>query len=239
MTALITERDHDSSYDLESLIIGQDDHDIRYEFVRDKITNWLATDGERPVYTPYYFNSDPAGMDKVPPDVIAKAIYQGTYGHLPVYYTQLYEDFPLLVAAELCKKIKWYNNQTLRPKYLVEVIRIYTYLTEMHYGRSNWVSNALRFYGPLAINMAGIYKHTSLSIDLVNLYPKLMDGNSMPDSISLYMKCVNRWHMDGKEQSLSMKEVSDNISDEWKRTLLDNAPILRASWESTTNFEQV
>lgn len=237
MTTMITERDHDHSLDLETLTLGQHNFDMSADFVRQKVTNWLSTDGERPIYSKYYVTSDPTTSEKVPPEVIANAIYQGTYGHLPVYYTELYEDFPLLVSAELCKKMKWYNTHALRPKYLVEIVNMYMYFTQMYYGRG-WVNNALRFYGPLAINMAGIYKHTALSVDLVNMYPKLMNAQSMPESISLYMKCVNRWHMDGQQQALSMKEISEKISDEWKRTLIDNAPILRSSWESTINFEQ-
>lgn len=234
----VTERDHDQSTDLELLVLGEDDDDKKESFGRENLVSWLSLDGERPFYTPFYFNSDPAKTEKVPPEVIAKAIYEGKFGNLPTYYTDMYEDYPLLIAAELSKKIKWYNSQTLRPRYLVEIVRLYNYLVDCRWSRG-WVASALRFYGPLAINMTGIYKHTSLSIDLANKFPKLMDAQRMPDSIALYMKCVNKWHMDGREQALSTKEISEGIASEWKSTLLDNAPILKASWDSTVNFEQV
>lgn len=237
-TTMLTPRDQDTSQDLEVLTLGEDDHDEASKFVRDEIPSWLSTDGERPLYTPFYFTEGHETAEKIPPEVIAKAIYNGKYGFLPCYYTQLYEDYPLLVAAELIKKIKWYSNQTLRPRYLVEIIRIYRIMSTYNW-RNGWPTHAVKFYGPLAINMAGIYKHTALSIDLANEFPKLLNGKPMPESISLYMKCVNRWHMDGRQQGLSTKEISEAISKEWKATLLDSAPILRAAWDSTITLEQV
>lgn len=65
-TTMLTPRDQDTSQDLEVLTLGTDDHDEASLFIRDNVPSYLNADGERPLYTPFYFTEGHETAEKIP-----------------------------------------------------------------------------------------------------------------------------------------------------------------------------
>lgn len=169
------------------------------------------------------------------PKAIANAVYKRKYTGIAIYYTEVYSDFPLLVSAELIKRRKVLGNKLLRPKYLADIVYIYTSTIN-----NKWREKVLcPYYGVLAISMCAAYGYVDVAIDLANKYPKLLNKAKQPSSLVLFLQLVSKCSMEGVQQSIPTEEVYKNIQTQWVNILIDNYPTMLDRWNNTPNFERI
>ncbi len=228
----MTLRDHSDGVITASKDTEQDYSDMKDAYQRLEFISWTHP---HLGYLPDGIDGDISAnhTGRISVKQIADTLYNGKHTALPGYYTDLYEDFPLLVAAELTKRVV----KNKQPEYLKEIVDMYKYLLSFNYINRSWANSILKFYGPLSVSMTAIYGHIDVSLELANMWPKLHEKKKQPDSISMYLKVLDRWHMEGTQSALTQKEIYEGISNEWKQILLDIQPTLSAVWDQIPTFE--
>jgi hypothetical protein len=168
------------------------------------------------------------------PSLVANAIYKRKYSGIGMYYTEVYSDFPLLVAAELIKRRKVFQGKTLRPRYLADIIAIY----ESALGHRWREKNYAPFWGVLSVSVSAALGYVDLAIELAGKYPKLLGKKKQPESLTLFLQVVSKCSVEGHQQQIPTEDIYKNIRDQWIDLLLDYYPIMLSVWESTPNFER-
>ena len=227
MTTIITELDNDTvplPVQVENTDLNELDINYWVDFTANRSMHVLPEDADE---------ADKPG--NLHPRMIANAVYKRKYSYLPTYYTEVYEYFPLLVAAELAKKKKIIGGKTLRPRYLSDIVSIYTDALGNRWKEKTTVP----YYGVLSISMCAVLGYVELAIELANRYPILLNKKKQPGSLRLFLQIVSEASMTGREQQLSSREIHKNIQEKWINLLSEYYPLMLSSWENTPNFERV
>lgn len=221
---MLTDRDH-STLEISTLS-NRDDEDLD---IAHRNLEWL--DWTKP--HEHFDESEVRGTKAISPRKIADAIYNGKRGYLPAYYTDLYEDYPLIVSYELTKRV----IKNRQPAYLKEISDTYRFLTLHIPNYRSWYHSMLKFYGPLAVSMLTVYGLVDKALELAVIYPKLLNKEKQPESMVILLKIIDKWHLEGRKNALSQKEIYEGIQKDWISVLNDIYPTLITTWDSLMTFE--